>query len=147
MSNPKQRFKENITSATALIIIGLSVIAYGLSVPYTWLFFVVGLFVVVPLVGMLFGADDWREWDPLKDEFWEDIFGEESETEPTAPTSDDTTSKEDALTTLRDRYARGELTDEQFERKLNLLLETESMEDIEQRFNERNHRERITDRE
>jgi uncharacterized membrane protein len=32
---------------------------------------------------------------------------------------------EDPLETLRDRYARGELTDDEFERKLERLVETE----------------------
>jgi 3-hydroxyacyl-CoA dehydrogenase len=36
---------------------------------------------------------------------------------------------EDALETLRDRYARGELTDEEFERRVERLLETESVSD------------------
>ena len=46
--------------------------------------------------------------------------------------------------TLRDRYARGELTDDQFERKLDALLETESPENAaEWRTRER---ERIEDR-
>ncbi|MFC4448629.1 SHOCT domain-containing protein [Halorussus aquaticus] len=38
-----------------------------------------------------------------------------------------------ALETLRERYARGELTDEQFERKVERLLDTESLEDVEDR--------------
>jgi len=37
------------------------------------------------------------------------------------PTSDE----DDALATLRDRYARGELTDAEFERQVEQLLETE----------------------
>jgi hypothetical protein len=39
----------------------------------------------------------------------------------------------DALGTLRNRYAQGELTDEQFERKVERLLETETLEDVEAR--------------
>ncbi len=41
-------------------------------------------------------------------------------------------SGRDAVETLRNRYARGELTDEQFERKLERLLETETIEDVEE---------------
>jgi uncharacterized membrane protein len=40
-----------------------------------------------------------------------------------------TTNKQDALKTLRERYARGELSDEEFERRLDALLETESVSD------------------
>lgn len=41
--------------------------------------------------------------------------------------------RQEALETLRERYARGELTDEQFERKVERLLETETLEDVEDR--------------
>ncbi|WP_331233669.1 SHOCT domain-containing protein [Natronorarus salvus] len=143
MTGPRERLVENVTSATALIVVGLGILAFALSVPYFWLVFVVGLFVVVPLVGLLFGAEDWRKWDPLSDEFWEDLFGEEGETE-TDPDEQPT----DSLQTLRDRYARGELTDEQFERKLALLLETESIEDVEDRMRAREpSAERLRERE
>jgi len=45
---------------------------------------------------------------------------------------DDRTSEADetALERLRRRYAEGELTDEQFERKLKRLLETQTIEDV-----------------
>lgn len=36
---------------------------------------------------------------------------------------------EEALAQLRERYARGELTDEEFERRVDRLLETESVDD------------------
>lgn len=40
-----------------------------------------------------------------------------------------TAEPEDALEELRQRYARGEFTDEEFERRIELLLETESVAD------------------
>ncbi|ADQ66980.1 Predicted membrane protein (DUF2078) [Halogeometricum borinquense DSM 11551] len=43
-------------------------------------------------------------------------------------TSDD--DSDDALSTLRERYARGELTDAQFEAKLERLVEVETLEDV-----------------
>ena len=142
MTGTKDRITENITTVTALLVIGVSIIGFGLGFPYTWVLFVVGLFVLVPLIGLLTGADDWRKWDPLSDEFWEDIFGEES-TEDEPRTVEKEVTKEDALLTLRNRYARGELTDEQFERKLELLLETESLENVEERFGRQSQSERI----
>lgn len=51
-------------------------------------------------------------------EWWDD---------DTASTVEDD-NPEDPLETLRARYARGELTDEAFERKLDRLLETEVIE-------------------
>ncbi len=41
-------------------------------------------------------------------------------------------STADALTVLRERYARGDLTEAQFERKLDVLLETESPESADE---------------
>lgn len=72
----------------------------------------VGYVVVVPLTAILFDEDD------------------ESETVEADPTQS-TTDEETPLERLRRRYAEGELTDEQFERKLERLLETETLEDIE----------------
>jgi hypothetical protein len=45
--------------------------------------------------------------------------------EPSRSTAND---EDDALATLRDRYARGELTDAEFERQVERLLETEDAE-------------------
>ncbi|WP_425498491.1 SHOCT domain-containing protein [Haloprofundus halobius] len=42
--------------------------------------------------------------------------------------SSSTAEETDPLVTLRERYARGELSDETFERKLERLLETETYE-------------------
>lgn len=148
MTSPKERFVENATSATALIVIGLGILAFALNVSYFWLVFAIGLLVVVPLVGLLFGDDDWRKWDPLSDEFWEDLSGEEqaeTDAEPEADTDEEPV--EDPLAVLRERYAQGELTDAQFERKLELLLETETIEDVEDRFHEDRERDRIPERE
>lgn len=44
----------------------------------------------------------------------------------------ETRTTDEALTVLRRRYARGELTDAQFDRKLDRLLGTESVEDAEE---------------
>jgi hypothetical protein len=49
---------------------------------------------------------------------------------------------DDALATLRERYARGDLTDEQFERKVERLLETDTLENAEDRHRRGRDRER-----
>lgn len=72
--------------------------------------FLIGLTVVVPLAR---------------------ILTQDSET--TTVRSDDTTQNEDPLVALRRRYADGELTDEEFDRRLERLLETETREDAQTR--------------
>jgi Predicted membrane protein len=84
----------------------------------------VGYVAVVPIVALLFGdrAEVAEYWDqrPTASGTTDDDSRSES-------TSDESTA--DALESLRERYARGELTDEQFEAKLDRLLETETVED------------------
>jgi len=76
-----------------------------------------GYVAVVPVVSMLYDEEEATEWT------------EESEGDRTADSGE--ADAETALQRLRRRYAEGELTDEQFERKLERLLETETLEDIE----------------
>lgn len=84
----------------------------------------------------------------MSDEFWEDLFGESDSEKETTPDPEESISQEDSLAILRDRYTRSELIDEQFERKLELLIETESIEAVEDRFEDRDQsRERVTERE
>jgi len=79
---------------------------------------------VVPLVAILFGdEDDRREW---ADEYLS------TDTAETDGKSEPTDSKTDALETLRERYAAGDLTDEQFERKLERLLDTETLAEAQE---------------
>lgn len=76
-----------------------------------------GYIAVVPVVSMLFDDE-------------EDIDTETAhERDPVTDSAD--TGNDDALERLRRRYADGKLTDEQFERKLERLLETETLEDAE----------------
>ena len=149
--SPSDRLRDEITGVTAALVTVLVVV--GLFAPvvpgWAWLTVAgVGYAVVVPLVALLYGDEsDRRTWLWWRDEWWEEP--EEPEMVPEEPTDDieDRTFREDqsvedavgpnnrdALETLRERYARGELTDEQFERKLERLVETETLEDVERRY-------------
>lgn len=70
----------------------------------------------------------------LVDVLWPDGFEATEDEEDPSETADADESVTDALDTLRNRYARGELDDEQFEEKLEVLLETEIPEDARRRI-------------
>lgn len=146
--DPATRVRENITEITSMIVtaLWLALLFSGIGSGGLWLaVMLVGYIVVVPLVALLFGDEaDKREWwdDWWGDESWDEWWnGESDSSDDAVPEETDrrsvreTTRKPDnleALDTLRSRYAAGELTDEQFERKLEHLLETETLEDLEQ---------------
>jgi uncharacterized membrane protein len=63
-----------------------------------------------------------------------------------ADDDEEASTGEDPLEQLRDRYARGELSEAEFERKLERLLETEGME-VPDGASERREREVVGERE
>lgn len=106
----------------------------------------VGYVVVVPITAMVFGdeedvaewwddADEWSGEDEAETDAAQsggrgrDAGGAPAGASSGASTGDD----ESALERIRRRYAEGELTEAQFERKLERLLETETLEDVEDR--------------
>ena len=121
MSNasPGTRLRANLTEVVGLLSVGLLVSSFFVGAAWLMAAGLVGIFVVTPLGALLFGdEDDVAEW-----------WGEEEAESIDLGDADET--DEDPLLELRRRYARGELTDEAFERKVERLLETESSEDIE----------------
>jgi len=99
-------------AVTALtLLVGFGLLAAG--APYFWVAFPVGFGGVLP---MTLGAV--RLYEQRQDETSED--------------------ESDPIETLRDRYARGELTDAEFERQVEDLLETEdaSAETADERLRE-----------
>jgi len=122
-STPRERLVENITGITAMGVTGTWLAAMFLGFSWWLPFMLFGYIVIVPLVAILFGDDsDIEEW--VDDEFVSSTTTEHSTT--------DDRSDADPLADLRRRYANGELTDEQFERKLDRLLETETLEDADE---------------
>lgn len=85
--------------------------------------------IVLAVFGLLFGGGLIRELTAALEAGDGD---EPSATEP-EPAAD----REDALERLRTRYADGELIDAEFERRLEVLLETETVADVERYLEDR----------
>ena len=135
-ATPSERLRENATKVASTLVTGLWLTAMFTGQEWWLAALFIGYFVVVPIVALLFGdEDDVSEWwdDNWGDGDWSGgdwsgtWTGEKDEDEPAE------SNNRDALETLRERYARGELTDEQFERKLERLLDTETLENVEDR--------------
>ena len=109
---------EGSAGVASMLVLTVGLAALVLDQSWFWAVFVVGFAGVVPLVAVL-SEDD------------------EEASETSRGGGDETTgeSRTEALETLRERYARGELTHEEFERKLEALMETETPEGAERRVN------------
>jgi len=136
--SPVARARENIVEIVSTLVTGIFLA--GLFTGQDWWlpFMLVGYVVLVPLTALLFGdADDIDEWV--------DDSTVTTDAETATDNSEAGNDRQEALETLRERYARGELTDEQFERKVERLLETETLEDIEDRTRSAPDRETTAD--
>jgi len=134
-TSPAERLRENATGVVSTVVTGIWLAAMFTGQDWWLAALLFGYVVVVPVTAMLFGdEDDIEEWWDQEVKGVGELDGSDEDTDasPEEPPADSDTR--DALETLRDRYARGELTDEQFERKLERLLESESLEDVEDRF-------------
>ena len=128
-TTPSDRLRENAAELAGTVVTGVWLAALVTGQDWWLAALLIGYVVVVPVVAMLFGDGD--EEDEGREDDWEEESAGAEHADSVAP------DKRDALETLRERYARGELTDEQFERKLERLLESESLEDLEDRARER----------
>ncbi len=127
----RERLRENAVGIASTVVTGIWMA--GLFTGQDWWLaaLIVGYAAVIPVVAQLFGDDEDREeW---VDDWTAEDREEESAAGGEAGSGDRGTAGETPLETLRRRYANGELTDEQFERKLERLLETETLEDVEDR--------------
>ncbi|SFR99333.1 Short C-terminal domain-containing protein [Halomicrobium zhouii] len=137
-ASPAQRARENATGIVSMLVTGIWLAALFLGFDWWLPFMLFGYIVLIPLTAILFGdEDDVEEW------VGEDVdVG--STTDESADADDARTdhthtdaADDEALARLRERYANGELTDEQFERKVERLLETDTLENVEDRQRDR----------
>ena len=114
------------TLAVASIIIGVS---YGVySVPWYW-----ALTIGMIVSGILEFAikeipPDTDEYNPNQYQLWDKGFGDSQDSSESTGRGTGTET-DGSIGALRTRYARGEITDEQFEQKVEKLLETESLDE------------------
>lgn len=142
MSSPRKRARNRLDEIVSLLVLGGGFVALFAGFEYFFLVWILGFVVLVPLVSILTGEE---MLSSLEDDH--DATATESEhTSASQETDDPTPSTQDALTTLRERYARGDLTDEQFDKKLTRLLETETPENAAE-WRERIERETETETE
>lgn len=119
-----QNLREESTGVLAILILGLGLADLWIDlvpgVPF-WAIFAIGYAVVLPLVAIALGESD-----------------DEAETDRS---SDPDEATETPLDRLKRRYAEGEIDEDEFERRLERLLETED-ESAAADYAERTRRER-----
>ncbi|EMA71901.1 SHOCT domain-containing protein [Halorubrum distributum] len=120
----RERFRRNASGIAATTVTGTWLAALLLNFDWWLGFMLFGYIVIVPVVSMLF---DEEEAESVHVE--SDSGSVRVERGTAAAREEATGDTADALERLRTRYANGDLTDEQFERKLDRLLETETPED------------------
>jgi len=124
---------------TVIAVVGLVLLS---DLPWYWLLVVAMVISGVVEFAIREIPANMKSYDPEQYRLWDAGFGQDSEvtTDSELTMTDDgdpkiehvtASSTQEGLETLRNRYARGELTEEQFERKVDHLLETETPEDAE----------------
>lgn len=127
------RLRRSATTIVSIVVTGVWMGA--LAAEHDWWLpaLVVGYVVVVPVIGIL-----------SRDSSSEGVVATGSaRPDPSYPSgnadtdaADPESSLDEALAALRERYARGEITDDQFERKLQRLVTIQSAEDLDNRSHE-----------
>lgn len=140
MSAPSQDLFEALTAITAVATLPLMILSFiFLGWQIGLLVMLVGWFLLVPVFAILSDVGTSAEDEATTRE------RERLESTSSHGSDDERDGTDDPLETLRDRYARGELDDEEFERQLEVLLETD--EGDPERFLERRRREETRERE
>lgn len=114
----RDRARENATGIVATTVTGVWLAALMLGADWWLAALLFGYIVLVPITAMLFDPEESAETD-------------EAESERTAETTDvdGDADADEALARLRTEYAEGRLTDAEFERRVERLLETETVGD------------------
>lgn len=130
---------QKLTEVAAVGTFGLGLTALFLGINQWWLIFVVGWFLVTPLLAILTEGPGDAVGEAIEEEVERSIRESVRDSTPGSSsrardadgeaTAD--LDPEDALDVLRERYARGEIDEIEFERKVERLLETESLDDAE----------------
>ncbi|MFC5278483.1 SHOCT domain-containing protein [Halorubrum rubrum] len=129
-SSPLERARENATEIASTVVTGVWLAALLLEFEWWLPLMLFGYVVVVPVVSVLFDEEEEEETDESAESGPEGRTARENtQARKTDHTEDAGEGNADAIDRLRTRYAEGDLTDEQFERKLDKLLETETPED------------------
>ena len=101
-----------VAGVTTGLILTVAFGLLALGVPWFWVVFPVGFAGLLPVA---LGVTKWYE--------------QRQTDHRTHQSESTTTTEEDVLETLRNRYARGEIDEAEFERRLEALLETESIDE------------------
>lgn len=104
---------DELPAITAVTVLGLGFIALGLGYSWFWVVWVAGFVSLVPITAIL------------------------SETIGETDADDESLADEaEALDVLRERYAAGEINDAEFERRLDALLGTETVDEARDRVDD-----------
>ena len=122
MSTSCAQSPNDLTKITPFLVLGAGFVAMFAGFDYFFVIWIIGFSVLLPIIAILSGENGGNE-----DDEWTVEDTQHAESHSSTASS----STQDALSTLRERYANGDLTDEQFERKLDRLLQTETPEDAE----------------
>ncbi|PSQ18843.1 hypothetical protein BRD00_03605 [Halobacteriales archaeon QS_8_69_26] len=107
-------------------VLGAGFVALFLGQGWFWMVWVLGFAVLLPMVAVL-------------SDHYGPFLGGSGERKRSRTREVTTTDDEDqaALETLKQRYAAGEIDEEEFERRLERLVENERIEDVERRHREK----------
>lgn len=144
MNTPRKQVWARLEEIVSLLVLGGGLIALFAGFEYFFLIWILGFAVLVPLVSILTDGEMPAHLD--NDRLAQPSTAAETREQQPSGNGAATPSTQDALTTLRERYARGDLTDEQFDRKLTRLLETDTPENAAE-WRERTDREIQTETE